>query len=75
MTGMYQCRDIVFPGQYILETRGPRKFVLGHIDPGRPVNPLERLHKPSVLTNEVYGPRTSRNEIQGEKRISKAKDR
>jgi len=32
MTGMYQCRDIVFLGRFILGTRCPRKFVRGHID-------------------------------------------
>ena len=31
MTGMHQCRDIVFPGWFILGTRGPRKFVQAQI--------------------------------------------
>jgi len=26
MTGIYQCRDIMFPGRLILRTRGHRKF-------------------------------------------------
>jgi len=37
MTGRYLCRDVVFPGRFIWGTRGPRKFVRGHIVSGRPV--------------------------------------
>jgi len=40
MTGMYQSRDSVFPGRFILGTRGLRKFMRGHIVSGRHVNPL-----------------------------------
>jgi len=39
MTGMYQCRDIVFPGLFISGIRGPRKFVRGHIVSGHPIIP------------------------------------
>jgi len=45
MTGMFQCRDIVFPGRFIQGTRGPRKFVLGHIVSGRPVTPPIWAHQ------------------------------
>ena len=31
MAGMYQYRDIVFLGQFIWRTRGPKEFVPGHI--------------------------------------------
>ena len=39
MTGIYQCREIVFPGQFIFRTRGPRKFAQGHSVSGRPITP------------------------------------
>jgi len=45
ITVMYQCRDIVFLGRFILGTRSPRKFLRGHILSGRPVDP----HAESVL--------------------------
>jgi len=31
MTEMYQCRDFVFLGRFILGTRGPKKFIRGYI--------------------------------------------
>ena len=39
MAGMYKSRDIVFPGQVILGTKGPRKFLRGHIVSGRSTTP------------------------------------
>ena len=42
MTGMYQIRDIVSQGMINLGTRGPRKFVQGHIVSGRPVTPPDK---------------------------------
>jgi len=36
-TGMYHSRDIVIPERLILGTRGPRKFVRGHIVSGGPI--------------------------------------
>ena len=39
MTGMYQYREIMFLGRFILGTRGPRKYVRGRIVSGRPITP------------------------------------
>ena len=39
MTGTYECRDIVFTGQFIFWTRGPRNFVRRHIVSERPITP------------------------------------
>ena len=37
MTGIYHCRDVIFPGRFIFVTRGPREFVQRHIISGRPI--------------------------------------
>jgi len=50
MTGMYQCMDIVYLGQFILGTRGPRQFIRGHIVPGRPMSAVSSVL--SVQTSE-----------------------
>jgi len=41
--GMYQSRDIVYLGRFILGTKGPRKFARGHIVTGRPITPPGNL--------------------------------
>jgi len=48
MTGMYQCRDIVFPVRFILGARGPRTFLRGYIVSGLPVTP------PLAFANNLY---------------------
>jgi len=39
MTEMYQCREIVFWGQFFKGTSDPRKFVRRHIVSGLPDTP------------------------------------
>jgi len=61
MTRMYPLRDTVFLGQFILGTKGPRKFLRGHVVSGRPNKPhrinreQERYPLRQKCTLQIFG--------------------
>jgi len=61
MTETHQSRDIAVPGRFIVGTRGPGKFVRGHIVSERPITP-PRKHNLIEICNQ-YAEHQSRKKI------------